>query len=156
MAVILAFHAFLAFLLTVLLTLRRHHQGYQTAAVAGLYTNTDSLAGKIARMPAHTCAHTHTHRKTQPEQDCSSWSSLPHRLLWWLPGRSTQFYLRNPPKGCVAAENTIVFLLITFLLPFESTEEPEKHNPRAHKSYDAIGELIYHFHFTAVYQFTLN
>lgn len=57
----LAFQAFLAFLLTVLLTLRRHHQGYQTAALAGLYTNTHSLAGKIARMPAHTCAHTHAH-----------------------------------------------------------------------------------------------
>lgn len=64
-AVMLAFQAFLAFLLTVLLTLRRHHQGCQTAAVAGLYTNTDSLAGKIARMPAHTPhAHTRAHTPT--------------------------------------------------------------------------------------------
>lgn len=74
------------------------------------------------------CTHTHVHTRTYPLRNLNLRKGQHLMVL----GRSTQFCLRNSPDRCMTAENTIIFLLIAFLLPFESTKDPEKHDARAH------------------------
>lgn len=106
------------FLLTEFL--RRCSQDSQTAAVAGLYGDTDSPAEEIACMPL-------THTVWTSGNYSTPWTSLPYRLSGW----STPFCHRNSPDRFVSAENTINWFINCVSTAIKSTKDLEKHDARA-------------------------
>lgn len=114
-----------AFALTGLLTLRRGHQGCQTAAaVAGIDLNTNSLVEKIACRPTHT---NHTHDITwNSRKDSTTWSNLPYSLSGSVCWGSTQFCVRNSLDRSVSRKHhqfSINYVSIAIWEQWESKED---------------------------------